>query len=284
VDLDTVADELYAQPREEFIATRDARAKQARAAGRRDLAAAIGKLRKPTSAAWMVNLLAREQPDEVRGLVELGEALRAAHGTLDGAALQQLSRRRHQVVHALVRQARSLARKAGYPASEAVAREVEATIVAALTDPAAARELAAGRLATSLSITDLGEPDWFGDTTAAQPAHRRRSPDPAPGTRSEQDERRDAARRELKAAREESAKADAAREASRCALAEAEDRAREAAEAVRLVEEQLEAAERMRDRWERESDDARRTLHDAEERAQKAEQRVDDLERAVRLM
>jgi len=279
-----VADELYARPREEFIATRDARAKQARAAGRRDLAAAIGKLRKPTSAAWIVNLLAREQPDEVRGLVKLGEALRAAHGTLDGAALQQLSRRRHQVVHALVQQARSLARKAGYPASEAVAREVEATIVAALTDPAAARELAAGRLATSLSITDLGEPDWFGDTTAAQPAHRPRSPDPAPGTRSEQDERRDAARRELKAAREESAKADAAREASRCALAEAEDRAREAAEAVRLVEEQLEAAERMRDRWERESDDARRTLHDAEERARKAEQRVDDLERAVRLM
>lgn len=279
-----MADELYALPREEFIITRDARAKQARAAGRRDLAAAIGRLRKPTSAAWMVNLLAREQPDEVRGLVDLGEALRAAHGRLDGAVLQQLSRRRHQVVHALVQQARSLARKAGYPAGEAVARDVEATVIAALTDPDAARELAAGRLATSLSITDVGGPDWFGGTTPRQPARRPRSPDPAPGTRSEQDERRDAARREMKAAREESAKADAAREASRCVLAEAEDRAREAAEAVRLVQEQLEAAERMRERWERESGDARRSLDSAEERARKAEQRVDELERAFRRM
>jgi hypothetical protein len=108
VDFDAVIDELYALPREEFTAARDARAKAARAAGDRDLATAIGKLRKPTSAAWVANLLAREHPGEVHDLIELGAALRGAHATLDGATLQELSWQRHQVVHGLVQQARAL--------------------------------------------------------------------------------------------------------------------------------------------------------------------------------
>ena len=74
------------------------------------IAAAIGKLRKPTSAAWVANLLARERSGEVHDLIELGAALSAAHASLDGATLQALSRQRHQVVHALVQQARALGR------------------------------------------------------------------------------------------------------------------------------------------------------------------------------
>ena len=151
VDVDAVADELYALPREEFTAARDSRAKAARAAGDRDLATAIGTLRKPTSAAWLANLLAREHPGEVHDLTELGAALREAHATLDGATLQELSRQRHQVVHALVQRVRTLGCDAGNPVSEAVAREVEETLTAALSDPDAARALAAGRLATALS-------------------------------------------------------------------------------------------------------------------------------------
>jgi len=74
------------------------------------VAVAIGKLRKPTSAAWVANLLARERSGEVHDLSELGAALSAAHASLDGATLQELSRQRHQVVHALVQQARALGR------------------------------------------------------------------------------------------------------------------------------------------------------------------------------
>lgn len=150
-DTEVVADELYSLPREEFVASRDARAKQAHSAGQRELATAIRALHKPTVAAWLVNLLAREHPDEIRGLGQLGEALREAHGALDGPALQQLSRQRHELVAALVRQARSLGHSRGQAVSETVSRELAETFTTALTDPDAADAVAAGRLTSGLS-------------------------------------------------------------------------------------------------------------------------------------
>ncbi len=58
VDLDTVGTELYGLRPTEFTAARDAQAAAARRGGDRELAAAIKKLRRPTPAAWLVNLLA----------------------------------------------------------------------------------------------------------------------------------------------------------------------------------------------------------------------------------
>ena len=70
--LEDAADLLYGMGREEFIGVRDALVKQVRAAGDRELATEIGGLRKPSVAAWVANRLAREYPDEVEGLEELG--------------------------------------------------------------------------------------------------------------------------------------------------------------------------------------------------------------------
>jgi len=64
VDLDEVADELYAVLPEEFVAVRGQRQDDARAAGDRTLAREIGGLPKPTAAAWVCNLLVREQRAE----------------------------------------------------------------------------------------------------------------------------------------------------------------------------------------------------------------------------
>ena len=61
MDLDEVADELYAVPPDEFVAVRKQRQDDARAAGNRTLAREIGALPKPTTAAWVANLLARQQ-------------------------------------------------------------------------------------------------------------------------------------------------------------------------------------------------------------------------------
>ena len=58
MDLDTVADELYRLDPGDFVEVRKARVAQARKAGDRELANAIGQLRKPTVVAWTVNLLA----------------------------------------------------------------------------------------------------------------------------------------------------------------------------------------------------------------------------------
>ena len=114
MDVEEVADELYALPPEQFTAARNARALAAKAAGDREVAARIAALRKPTVLAWLVNLMVRELPEEIGGFLDLGDVLREATATLSGPELRQLSGQRHRLVQALVRQARELARQAGY--------------------------------------------------------------------------------------------------------------------------------------------------------------------------
>ena len=104
-DLAEVADELYAMPPEDFVEARDARAKQARAEGDRELATEVRELPKPTAAAWLLNQLARLRPDEVDQLVGLGDELREAQQSLDGDQMRALNQQRQQVVRAFARQA-----------------------------------------------------------------------------------------------------------------------------------------------------------------------------------
>lgn len=95
------------------------------------LAAAIGALRKPTVAAWSARLLARRRPQEAHSLIQLSEALRAAHRSLDAGQLRKLSHDQHVVIGEPARAARTLAAEAGRPATkarpeaEAAARKVE---------------------------------------------------------------------------------------------------------------------------------------------------------------
>ncbi|MFD5074147.1 hypothetical protein [Streptomyces sp. NPDC058371] len=151
VDLDAVADELYGLRPEQFTATRNERVAAARTAGDRKLAEQISGLRRPSLSAWAGNLLVREQPDEVKPLIQLGEALRSAHHDLDGDQLRRLTQQQRAVVRALSRQAAELAAEAGHPLADDAQREVQETLQAVLADPDAAREWAAGRLAKPLS-------------------------------------------------------------------------------------------------------------------------------------
>ena len=88
MELDEVADELYAVPPEDFIALRKERQDAAKADGDKALAKEIGALPKPSAAAWVANLLVREHREEIEGLVELGTLLRDAQENLAGDALK----------------------------------------------------------------------------------------------------------------------------------------------------------------------------------------------------
>ncbi|HEX8206307.1 MAG TPA: hypothetical protein VF587_09635, partial [Solirubrobacteraceae bacterium] len=55
-------DALYCRPLDEFVPARAELAKALRADGRRDEAAAVAKLPKPSVAAWAVNQVVRTQP------------------------------------------------------------------------------------------------------------------------------------------------------------------------------------------------------------------------------
>ena len=156
MDVASVADELYAADPAEFTATRTEREKQAKAAGDKELAKQIGRLRKPTVTAWLANLLVRERPDSLRPLTELGGQLQRAQQAMRGDAMRELSRQRHKLIYALVQEARSLAADVGQRVTEQVARELEQTLQAALADPDAAETLLAGRLTTALEHTGFG--------------------------------------------------------------------------------------------------------------------------------
>jgi hypothetical protein len=156
MDLGTVVDTLYGLPRDEFTPARDQLVKQARAAGERELATAIGKLRRPTVAAWAVNQLARHRPDELGALTELGSRLRAAHRELDGTALRELSVRRRELLAQLQRTAHQVAGEVGVTLSETVGRDIEEMFGAALAEEGSTRALVSGRLSALKELLEAG--------------------------------------------------------------------------------------------------------------------------------
>ena len=68
------------------MATRDDRAAEARKAGDRELATGIKKLRRPTTSAWLVNLLVQAHRDLVGELLDLGPALSHAKPNTPGTS------------------------------------------------------------------------------------------------------------------------------------------------------------------------------------------------------
>jgi hypothetical protein len=309
VDLDDVADELYAVPPEEFVATRSARVDDARAAGDRALAKAVGALPKPSTAAWVVNVLVRAHGEEIEGLIELGGLLREAQESLAGDELRALNTQRGKLLSALTRQASARARELGHPVSTAVANQVEETLRAAMADPEAGEAVLAGRLTSSLSYSGMG------GVTGMRPQLRVvREPAPAPARRTRtagdgdrrareeerRREREEAARRaaqekrlrELAEAREVAAAAAALAEETAARAAEERDRAGElderheelrtrveelTAELARAEEEAGEVAAELR-RAERHRTTAERQARDAAAARDRAEARVQDLE------
>src|SRR5258708_28653571 len=131
-DLASAAEELYALSPGDFTAARDERAAQARAAGDRHLAGAIGALRRPVVSAWLVNRLAREAGDQVADLVALGESLRQAQQDLSGERMRELSGRRRQLVAGLGTGGEQIAERGGRPARPPGEREGGGTPPAAL--------------------------------------------------------------------------------------------------------------------------------------------------------
>jgi len=154
--VDEVVRQLYALPPDQFIAARDEAAHATKDPKR---AAEIVRFRKPTVAAWLVNLLAIERPELLADLAALSQQLRAAQRQLQGAELRKLSPQRRAAVAALVAEARKLA----IAAKPALARgslplgEVESTLQAALADAEAADLVRSGRLVRSIEYAGFGE-------------------------------------------------------------------------------------------------------------------------------
>lgn len=157
--LDEVAADLLALPPARFTAARNERAAEiGGGVGRR-----IAKLRKPTVAAWAVNLLVRD--GQLGEAVELSRALHEAQDDRDAAELARLGRQRRQLVSALARRAGELAAGAGTPLSAAMADAVEKSVNAAIVDETAAAAILTGRLVATVDLAAL-EGDALGQAVA----------------------------------------------------------------------------------------------------------------------
>ncbi len=152
MDLMAAADELYALLPEEFISRRTELATEAKDAGDKALSAEIKKLAKPTTAAWVVNMLVRHDAEQVEQVLSLGAALRQAQESMAGDELRELGRQRRQLTAAVTRQARGLAAELGQKVGDPVATQVEETLHAAMVDEDAAKAVRTGLLVKPLAV------------------------------------------------------------------------------------------------------------------------------------
>ncbi len=151
-----IADELYALSLPDFTPARDAKAKELKGT---DLAKEVKALKKPSLAAWVVNLLVRNEAEQVEQLLQVGAALRAAQESMSGDELRQLTRQRRQVTAAVTTRARRLSRENGQKVTEAVAGQIEATLTAAMVDEECGKAVRSGMLLTALESTGVDAVD-----------------------------------------------------------------------------------------------------------------------------
>jgi hypothetical protein len=284
---------MYEAPPEGFVAARSTAVDEAKKAGDAATAKRLAALRKPTVAAWVVNLLALRRPDLIDELVELSTALREAQRGLQGDQLRELTTQRRQVVSALVAAARKLAiaEDPGMAGAKLPLGEVEATLTAALAEPEIADQVRTGRLIRAATYAGFGEvprprlrlvtddevadDDEDDDEEAAEePQADRKEHAAAERRRRELAQRRRELNRELTAAQAAESRADAQ-------LERAEGAERDAGHLVEDLDAEL--AELERRRTEAVADVARRKLarRTAERETAAARRRVGDVQAAI---
>jgi hypothetical protein len=234
------ADDLYGVPIEQFVPERGALARVLRERGERDEATRVGKLRKPSVAAWAVNQLVRTQRKAVGELFDAGDAtqkaqteLLAGHG--DAGALRDAARRERAAVESLLEAARGLLSASGHDLSATTLERVADTLNAAALDREARDQVSAGRLERELRHVGMGPGGPAMPERPARPPAKRQEEKKAVqrATRvAEGEARRAKARtaRALEIARERRDRAAQALEEADAALAEARAAAKAAEE------------------------------------------------------
>jgi len=234
--------QVYAGPLETFVARRDALARELRGAGKRDEAAEVKALRKPSRLAWVLNSGVQQNAGAVDALVARVMAVLESQ-TRGGDVRGSLDALREAV--------RGFADQAGRAAEQqshvADAADLVHAALAVMGDAAAFEALRAGRL---VDVPEPGGLDFL--AWAATPAQSAHAAQPAP-------------------AAEAAPHAGAALEAAEAALAAARTRAAEADRAFQSAESEVARAEeqfRLADQRAREHRAARdRARHDSLEAA-----------------
>ena len=291
MDFEEAASRLYAAPAADFIATRNELAKELKAAGDQLGSTRLKALRKPTVAAWLANLVARELPDDIDDLLALGDEFREATADLDGERLRDLTPKRHKLLDQLAKSAARLSEREGQKVSADVGQKLRETLDAALVDPAAGEAVREGRLTSALRHVGFGVVDESGEPSNVRPltderrkrAEERRAavkvqPEQETGESAAEKAKREKAEREEEereaaekaAAKKEFEDAVAAAEAAESTVADLSDQLDAAREALADAQE---AVHRIGD----ELDEARKAARDAQKESREARKRYNRL-------
>lgn len=224
-DLVTAILAVYRAPFEEFIGRRDALAKHLRADKRRDDAALVKALRKPSRMAWVLDGIAHEDP------ISIGRLAAAIGVAQTGADLRAALETVKEAVRAVAAVGARVAVRAGHPIEPS---ELAAAIHAIIGDASAFAEFRAGRL---VDVPRGGGLDQLLALTAS-PASARTTSSPATATVAAQEPPKADPRIALAA----SARAELRR--SEKLLAEMREQSKHAAKSLRAARARLDAAER----------------------------------------
>ena len=254
---------LYQAPLEEFISRRDALAKELRAEKRRDDAALVKALRKPSRIAWSLDAVVREDPASIEQLAG------AIHDAQTGADLRSALEAVKENVRAVAAAASRAAVRAEHPIDpNALAMAVHAII----GDATAFAEWRAGRL---IDVPEGGGLDLLSALTARPALAKPKTPTPPkPAPRVAEAPKPDP-RIELRAA----ARAELKRAEKR--LHEMQDEPKHAAKSLRDATAKLEAAERALAQAQAEVNAQQHNVERAQRHADSATENVDDAQRDV---
>jgi hypothetical protein len=244
---------LYGLDPAEFVAARVTTVRELRSQGRRDEAAAVEKLRKPSIAAWIVNRIARDEPGLLGELLEAGARLREVQLAAGSAHdLRAAVDSETAALEALMPAARRLAAHTGSSGDVALRRARE-TLHAAALDPDLAEDVRGGMLAREQQA--VGFPMGVAVPARVEPSRSRK---PKPETRPARTTDAVAAKRLERAAK---------------AAAAAQEKLATAAADLARRQDDLEAAEA-------DLDQARRTVTAANQRVERAQHGVNAAGRA----
>lgn len=275
-ELTAIADRLYAVPADGFTAARDAAARECADKAR---SAQVKKLRKPSVAAWAVNLLVRRESDQIDSVLALATSLRAAAEALDGDELRALTRQRRQLTAALTSTARSLARDVGVRLTGAVSDQVEGMLNAAMLDPVAAQVVRTGRVLSAFTSTGVSEVDVASVVALPDELDARATPVEGPVAAADSDVRGDGAEEDGRPAALRVVPDNGARiAAAKDAVEEASGHVAEAEQELAAAQQSVEALNARRLQLQGEADELRRRIAAIEDEVDGVDEELEEAE------
>ena len=271
-DLPTAILAVYQAPFDEFVSRRDALAKQLRAEKRRDDAALVKALRKPSRMAWTLNGVVGEAPESID---RLGAAIAGAQTATDlRTALETVK----EAVRAVAAVGARVAVRAGYPIEP---NAIAAAVHAIIGDASAFAEFRAGRL---VDVPEGGGLDML-IALSPSPSPAATIPSPKPPPRAPEPPKDDprvalaaSARADLRRAEESLGAAREQLDQATASVRDTTTRLEAAEQAVVRAQEELEARRKEAERTRRHAESASADLEKAQQAFERARARMTEFE------